>query len=76
MLMKVGSITLGERDNGDVKLIGGKLVIGKCCYRDDDRIIVLESVGFRNPQDGSVGYAVCTNPTPIPDPSKAFSMNR
>ena len=65
MLMKVGSITLGERDNGDVKMDGGKLVIGKCRYRDDDRIIVLESVGFKN--DRTVSWDIPHEPIrPIP----------
>jgi hypothetical protein len=41
-LVKVGSFTLGDRDDGDVRLDGTKLFIGKSRYRDEDAILAIE----------------------------------
>lgn len=42
MLLKVGSFTLGDRDDGDVRLNGTRLFIGKSKYRPRETIISLE----------------------------------
>jgi hypothetical protein len=42
MMLKVGAFTLGDRDNGQVKLLGDKLFIGKSRYREKDTTIALE----------------------------------
>ncbi len=42
MMVRVGSFTLGDRDDGNVRLDGAKLFIGKSRYRDADKMLVLE----------------------------------
>jgi len=42
MLVRVGQFTLGDRDDGEVKLRGTKLFIAKSRYREKDTIIALE----------------------------------
>lgn len=42
ILLKVGSFTLGDRDDGDVQLNGTQLVIGRSKYRPSETIIALE----------------------------------
>ena len=42
MLLRVGSFTLGDRDDGDVKLDGAKLFVGKSRYRQKDTTIPLD----------------------------------
>lgn len=42
MLMRVGQFTLGDRDDGEVKLEGAKLLIGRSRYRNTDTSILLE----------------------------------
>lgn len=42
MLVKVGTFTLGDRDDGRVALDGTKLLIGRSRHRDADRTIPLE----------------------------------
>jgi hypothetical protein len=42
MLMRVGQIALGDRDDGDVRLDGSNLFIGKSRYRERDAIIPLQ----------------------------------
>jgi hypothetical protein len=42
MLLRVGQFTLGDRDDGEVKLEGSKLLISQSRYRDKDTTIPLE----------------------------------
>jgi hypothetical protein len=42
MLVRVGQFTLGDRDDGEVKLEGTKLLIGRSRYRKKDTVIQLE----------------------------------
>jgi hypothetical protein len=42
MLVKIGSFTLGDRDDGEVTLDGKKLLIRKSRYREQDTMITLE----------------------------------
>jgi hypothetical protein len=42
MLVRIGQFTLGDRDDGEVKLDGAKLLVGKSRYRQHDEIIPLE----------------------------------
>lgn len=41
-LVLVGEFTLGDRDNGEVRLDGAKLFVGRSRYRDEDVTIPLE----------------------------------
>jgi hypothetical protein len=42
MLVRVGQFTLGDRDDGEVKLDGAKLLVGTSRYRQHDEIVPLE----------------------------------
>jgi hypothetical protein len=42
MLVRVGQMTLGDRDDGVVRLDGSKLFIGKSRYREKDTTVPLE----------------------------------
>ncbi|MGC4033117.1 MAG: hypothetical protein QM754_15550 [Tepidisphaeraceae bacterium] len=42
MLLKVGSFTLGDRDDGYVRLDGKRLLIGKSKYRPSETVVSLE----------------------------------
>lgn len=42
MLVKIGSLPLGDRDDGEVRLAGEKLFVGKSRYRAKDTLIPLE----------------------------------
>ncbi|MGB7161170.1 MAG: hypothetical protein WBD40_24125 [Tepidisphaeraceae bacterium] len=42
LITSVGSFTLGDRDDGDVRVEGNRIVIGRSRYREQDTIIPLE----------------------------------